>query len=175
MDLGLIQLYTGDGKGKTTAAFGQAIRCAGNNNKVIIFQFLKGKDSGESLFLENNEYIELYHLNIEGSFSWRKSKEAEDLVIAEIHMAMDYVKEIIKYDRCDMLVLDEIVHVFKREYYSLKDFVALLKERPQIMEVILTGRGAMEELYDIADLVTEMKKIKHPFDEGIKARQGIEY
>lgn len=184
----MIQIYTGDGKGKTTAAMGLAIRAAGHGFKVRIIQFLKGSTySGELLSLQKLG-IEIYQFGrtcphaavIKSGFMqcqscgqcWINLQEINDLDILKINMAWQLARDTKEYQ---VLVLDEILNAVKKELIPIIDLVTWLKQLPDDMEVILTGRYAPQELINIADLVTEAKKIKHPFDKGIKSRRGIEY
>lgn len=184
----MIQIYTGDGKGKTTAAMGLAIRAAGHGFKVRIIQFLKGSTySGELLSLQKLG-IEIYQFGrtcphaavIRSGFMqcqscgqcWINLQEINDLDILKIDMAWQLAKDTREYQ---VLVLDEILNAVKKGLIPTSDLLAWLKQLPDGMEVVLTGRYAPQELINIADLVTEVKKIKHPFDKGIKSRRGIEY
>ena len=177
---GLVQIYTGDGKGKTTAAFGLALRAAGQGNEVLVYQFLKPKslDTGERPILESGSAgtIALEALNIE----WDPAKSLGDpqqvkAAQAAISEALCYIADMAEVKRYDVLVLDEIVFCLSKELAELKDVKRIIDKRNPCVEIVLTGRGATEELIGLADLVTEMKKIKHPFGKGITARRGIEF
>jgi cob(I)alamin adenosyltransferase len=179
LEKGLIQIYTGDGKGKTTAAFGLALRAAGQGNKVLIYQFLKppSLDIGERFALELGAVrIRVEALDIEWDMA--KSFEDEKLVAqtkAAIKKALERIAETGEKKFYDVLILDEIVFCLSKGLAELEDIRNLIERRDPAVEIVLTGRGASSELIKLADLVTEMKNIKHPFDNGVKARRGIEF
>ena len=176
---GLIQIYTGDGKGKTTAAFGLALRAAGQGNKVLIYQFLKppSLDIGERFALQLGAVrIRVESLDVE----WDMSKSFEDpQQVAKMQAAIsDVLKRIAETAEkrfYDVLILDEIVFCLSKGLAKLEDIKDIIDRRERLVEIVMTGRGASEELMAMADLVTEMKNIKHPFDKGIKGRCGIEF
>ncbi len=176
---GLVQIYTGDGKGKTTAAFGLALRAAGQGNKVLIYQFLKppSLDIGERFALQLGAVrIRVESLDVE----WDMSKSFEDpQQVAKMQAAIsDVLKRIAETAEkrfYDVLILDEIVFCLSKGLAKLEDIKDIIDRRERLVEIVMTGRGASEELMAMADLVTEMKNIKHPFDKGIKGRCGIEF
>jgi cob(I)alamin adenosyltransferase len=176
---GLVQIYTGDGKGKTTAAFGLALRAAGQGNKVLIYQFLKppSLDIGERFALKLGAVrIRVEALDVEWDMA--KSFEDEKLVAkakAAIKEALERIIETGEKRFYDCIILDEIVFCLSKGLAELEDIKNLIERRDPAVEVVLTGRGASSELIELADLVTEMKNIKHPFDEGVEARRGIEF
>ncbi len=176
---GLVQIYTGDGKGKTTAAFGLALRAAGQGNKVLIYQFLKppSLDIGERFALELGAVrIRVEALDIEWDMA--KSFEDEKLVAqtkVAIKEAIERIAETGEKKFYDVLILDEIVFCLSKGLAELEDIKNLIERRDPTVEIVLTGRGASSELMKLADLVTEMKNVKHPFDKGVKARRGIEF
>ena len=179
LEKGLVQIYTGDGKGKTTAAFGLALRAAGQGNKVLIYQFLKppSLDIGERFALQLGAVrIRVESLDIE----WDMAKSFEDpkqvaLAKAEISEVLERIAQTAEKKFYDCLILDEIVFCLSKGLASLEDIKEVIDRRHRAVEVVLTGRGASKELIELADLVTEMKNIKHPFDKGIAARRGIEF
>lgn len=179
LEKGLVQIYTGDGKGKTTAAFGLALRAAGHGNKVLIFQFLKPSniDSGERIALQSG----IVGITIETiNLPWDMSKDFNDeravqKMRTEISAVLKKLAEISRKGVYDMLVFDEIVFCLSKGLANLSDIRDIIKTKACGVEIILTGRGATEELINLADLVTDMKNIKHPFDKSISARRGIEY
>jgi cob(I)alamin adenosyltransferase len=179
LEKGLIQIYTGDGKGKTTAAFGLALRAAGQGNKVLIYQFLKppSLDIGERFALELGAVrIRVEALDIEWDMA--KSFEDEKLVAqtkAAIKKVLERIAETGEKRFYDCIILDEIVFCLSKGLAELEDIKNLIERRDPAVEIVLTGRGASSELMKLADLVTEMKNIKHPFDRGVKARRGIEF
>ena len=176
---GLVQIYTGDGKGKTTAAFGLALRAAGQGNKVLIYQFLKppSLDIGERFALELGAVrIRVEALGIEWDMA--KSFEDEKLVAqtkVAIKEAIERIAETGEKKFYDVLILDEIVFCLSKGLAELEDIKNLIERRDPTVEIVLTGRGASSELMKLADLVTEMKNVKHPFDKGVEARRGIEF
>jgi cob(I)alamin adenosyltransferase len=179
LEKGLVQIYTGDGKGKTTAAFGLALRAAGQGNKVLIYQFLKplSLDIGERFALQLGAVrIRVEALNV--PWDMAKSFEEEQAVAkakAAISDALKRLTETAEKRFYDVLILDEIVYCISKGLASFKDIKHLIENRDPAVEIVLTGRGASKELVEMADLVTEMKKIRHPFDKGMPARRGIEF
>ncbi len=179
LEKGLVQIYTGDGKGKTTAAFGQALRAAGQGNKVLIYQFLKppSLDIGERFALELGAVrIRVECLDIQwdmsGSF---KNKKLVAEIQKEITKTLERISQTAQKRFYDVLILDEIVYCLANGLAKLEDIKNLIETRDERVEIVMTGRGASRELIELADLVTEMKKIKHPFDKGIPARRGVEF
>lgn len=171
-ELGLVHIYTGNGKGKTTAAFGLAMRAAGRGLNVLILQFLKPSDGyGEQVacgFLKN---ITLLSMGLD-HFVFGKPSETD---IQAAHDALKKSEELIGSGKYDIAVLDESVNAVRLGLITSEDLIGSLKKRPEHVEVVLTGRGITPDLEEYADLVTEMKLVKHPFDAGIDARKGIEY
>jgi len=171
---GLIIVHTGDGKGKTTAALGIAFRAAGNGMKVAIIQFIKGNwKYGE---LESAKQlktpIEIDQMG-EG-FTWDTKNPARDIEMTQKAWAL--CKEKMMSGNYQVVVFDEINYVIDYNYLDIKEVVAALKQKPEMVHVVLTGRNAKPELIAVADLVTEMKEIKHPFKEqGILAQRGVEF
>lgn len=168
---GYIHLYTGNGKGKTTAAIGLAIRAAGAGKKVFIAQFVKGMPYGELITLERIPEIEIRQYGLD-CFIVNKPT-AEDTKAART--GLKEVSEIIKSNLCDVLVLDEVCIALYYKLFDENEVIGLLKDKPGDMEVVLTGRYAPTSLIEMADLVTEMKEIKHYYTRGIQAREGIEF
>jgi len=179
LEKGLVQVYTGDGKGKSTAAFGLALRAAGQNNKVLIYQFLKPSslDIGERFALK----LGAVRIRVETlDLPWDMAKSFDDpRAVAEMKTAisdvLEQLAETAEKRFYDVLILDEIIFCLSKGLAKLKDIEELIKRRDSRVEIILTGRGATDKLIALADLVTEMKNIKHPFDKGVKARRGIEF
>jgi len=187
----MIQIYTGDGKGKTTAAFGLAMRAAGHGFRVRVIQFLKGSTYSGELASALKLGLEVYQFGrtcphaavIKSGFMVCQEcgqcligqDEISELDMQKTQMAWDFARETVKSGQFDLLVLDEIINAVNKNMVSLKELLTWLAELPADMEVILTGRNAALELIEIADLVSEMKKIKHPYSENCKARRGIEY
>lgn len=173
---GCIQVYTGDGKGKTTAAIGQGVRAAGNELKVYMVQFLKGSETGELKSIEKlAPYFKIFRFEKKRGFFWTLSDEEKAELKKEIEEAFEFCKKVLKDKECDVLILDEIMGVLHNKLLSIEEVVKFLKSKPEDMEIILTGRNVPGEILEIADLVTEMKEIKHYFEKGVPARRGIEF
>jgi cob(I)alamin adenosyltransferase len=171
---GLIVVHTGDGKGKTTAALGMVIRSLGHGYKVAIVQFIKGAwQPAEKEVLEKwSDQLEFYAMG-EG-FTWETQDRERDILAAK--KAWEKARDFIFNPEYKLVLLDEINIALKLDYLNLEQVLKTLKEKPVNTHVILTGRGAKPELIEMADLVTEMRLIKHPFKEqGIKAQAGIEF
>ncbi len=178
LEKGLVQIYTGRGKGKTTAAFGLALRAAGQNNKVLIYQFLKppSLDIGERFALK----LGAVRIRVESlDVSWDENSLNDKEKVAEAKSAIaDVLKRIAETAQkrfYDVIILDEIVFCLSKNLARLEDIRDIINSKDPKVEIVMTGRGATDELLEMADLVTEMKNIKHPFDKGIPARQGIEF
>ena len=179
LEKGLVQVYTGDGKGKTTAAFGLALRAAGQGNKVLIYQFLKpaALDIGERFALQ----LGAVRIRVETlDMPWEMSKSFDDAqavtgMQAAISEALERIAQTAEKRFYDVLILDELVFCLSRGLAKLEDVKKIIDRKDAAVEIVLTGRGATAELIELADLVTEMKSIKHPFDKGLAARRGIEY
>ncbi|MBI5886189.1 MAG: cob(I)yrinic acid a,c-diamide adenosyltransferase [Deltaproteobacteria bacterium] len=174
---GLIHIYTGEGKGKTTAAIGLAVRAAGWGATVLFVQFFKEDSaaSGEKEFFRRAG-IELIRSNCRHPI-FTKGRTDEAGVKAAIRGTFDAVKARLALAEGipGLLVLDEVMAAIRGGWLSAEEVVELLAERPAGVEVVLTGRDAPVELMQVADYVTEMLKIKHPFDTGTTARKGVEY
>lgn len=175
MSRGFIQIYTGDGKGKTTAALGLALRAAGRGRKVLFVQFLKGQESGEMYSLVR--FPEIIHLKLGKSRSFFRdlSNTEQQELIEETCREWSLLKERIKQEPYDLVVLDEIMAVMSLGILSESMVLELLLSKSQTTEVVLTGRNVPEGIMAIADLVTEMKKVRHYYDQGVPSREGIEY
>ena len=174
MKQGLLQVYTGDGKGKTTAAFGLAFRAYGRGFKVGVVQFMKTRPTGEVLLAQTLENFQVTRIDTSPKFTW----EMNELELAELRLAIrkgfDFVLNLVKENAFDVLILDEFNHIINHEFVSKEEVLHLIDSKPDSMEIVMTGRNAPDWLMEQADLVTEMKCIKHPFDKGIEARVGIE-
>jgi len=179
LEKGLVQIYTGRGKGKTTAAMGLALRAAGHGNKVLIYQFLKPSslDSGERSALKlAGLSIRLESLDV----PWDMAKSFSDpAAVSQMQNAISQVllqiAETAQKRFYDVIVLDEIVFCLSNGLAALGDVKNIIDKKDSRVEIVMTGRDAPDELIRIADLVTEMKTVKHPFEKGITARKGIEY
>ncbi len=173
LEHGLVQVYTGDGKGKTSAAFGAALRAIGRGLRVYIIQFIKGGfDYGELHVVKKLPNLKLAAFG-RGTFVTEVSPHEEDVKLAE--EALKLAKEVIGSGQYDIVVLDEINVALNLKLVTVDEALQLIKNRPKHVELILTGRYAPMQIVEVADLVTEMKEIKHPFTEGVTPRKGIEY
>ena len=170
---GLIQVYTGNGKGKTSAAFGLALRAVGRGMRVFMIQFIKGGfDYGELYVVDKLPNLTLRAFG-RGKFVTEKPAGKEDVELAGQALAL--AEETIKGGRYDVVILDEVNVALSLKLISLEKVLRLIKEKPKHVELVLTGRDAPEEIIEAADLVTEMREIKHPYKKGLPARKGIEY
>jgi cob(I)alamin adenosyltransferase len=173
VEKGLLIVHTGKGKGKSTAAFGMVFRALGNGMKVGIVQFVKGKwQTGERLALEKFSDQVTMHTMGEG-FTWETQDRARD--IAAARAAWQKAEALVTDGEHQFVLLDELNIVLRYEYLDVSEVLAVLKARPPMKHVVVTGRNARDELIEAADLVTEMEQVKHPFRSGVKAQRGIEF
>ncbi len=168
---GYTQLYTGNGKGKTTAALGLALRASGWNKKIIIIQFMKKWEYGEVKAIEKINNITLYQT---GTRDFVDINNPAKIDISEAQRGISLAYEAIKRN-VDILILDEIVVAAYFKLIEYNDIFNIIDKKPLGMELILTGRGATNELIDKCDLVTEMREVKHYYSKGVDARKGIEF
>jgi len=169
---GYIHVYTGNGKGKTTAAFGLALRAEGAGLKVFIGQFVKGKTYNENIAIARylkNITVKQYGL---GCFIVNTPTEDDIKAAGE---GLDEMRKIIQNGKHDLVIMDEVNIALYYKLFDISKLIEIMKGRPDHVELVLTGRYAPQELIDKADLVTEMKEIKHYYRKGIEARNGIEY
>ncbi len=172
---GLIIVHTGAGKGKSSSGFGMILRCIAHEMPCAVVQFIKGAwDTGERRLIEGHfgELCQFFAMG-EG-FTWETQDKEKD--IAAARRGWEKAKELIRDDRNRMVLLDEINIALRYDYLPVAEVVEFLKtEKPAMTHVVLTGRNAKEELIEIADLVTEMTLVKHPFRSGIKGQKGVEF
>lgn len=171
MENALVHVYTGDGKGKTTAALGLAVRACGHGFNVYMIQFMKGKiNYGE---LETATLIPTFEITQFGrpEFVSKENPDPEDIKLAQ--KGFEHAKEVISSQKYDIVILDEINVAMDFNLISTDEVVSLLEHRPKTVELILTGRKCPRQIVKIADYVTEMLEIKHPYTEGMQARKGI--
>lgn len=174
---GIVLVNTGDGKGKSTAGFGLAIRAAGCGQKVGLIQFIKGTwKTGEAEALKR--FPEIRHVVSGEGFTWNTQDKAKD--IAAVRRGWEVALEMIEASRGEnpeysLLILDELNIALSYGYLPVSEVVDAVRNKPRELSICITGRGAPAELIEAADTVTEMKPIKHAFDAGIMARRGIEY
>jgi len=173
---GLVQIYTGDGKGKTTAALGQGMRAAGRQYTVYMIQFLKGMHSGEIDAVQNlHPYFQIFRFGQTEKFFYALSEKEKSECCQDVRRGYRFALEMMKKGECDILILDEIMGALYNQLITVYEACSLIHHKPEQMELILTGRDAPQELIELADYVSEIKMVKHPFSKGIKAREGIEY
>ena len=170
---GLVIVITGNGKGKTTAAFGQALRAVGQGYKVFIIQFMKGRDYGE--FVAAEKYLPRLTIRRSGldSFVMRDHPAPVDIELAR--QGFDLAKEAVTSGKYDMIILDEINVAVDFKLIPLEDVIDLIKNKPPALDLILTGRYAAKAIIKLADTVSDVKEIKHHYAAGVKERAGIEY
>lgn len=169
---GIIVLLTGNGKGKSSSAFGMLARSLGHGQKCAVIQFIKGQlECGENLFFSQQSNVDF--LLMKTGFTWESQNFTEDKKAAE--KVWLKAQNFLNNAAYDVLIFDEITYMFKYNYLDEKEFITKLLNRPKQQSVIITGRGASKQLITIADTATEMQLINHAFNEGIKARKGIEW
>lgn len=187
LQTGLIQVFYGDGRGKTSASIGTAIRAAGHGFKVAVVQFLKdGSISGEFNYLKKHK-ITIYELGPSAGKDYDKkvregkarlTKEYftyDQKIINNSKKGLKLAEKLISSGRYDLVVLDEVNTAASFGHFQWKELISVLKKKNKKTEVILTGFKPIDEIIEMADLVSEVKKIKHPFDKGILARWGVDY
>ena len=170
---GLLIVYTGAGKGKTTAALGMAIRCLGHGMNVAVVQFIKGViDTAEERILKSFGQ-QVVFLRMGEGYTWETQDRERDMQVAQTAWAE--VEKFLQDPSFGMVILDELNIAIHHEYVSLQQVLVAMAQRSPMLHVVITGRGAKPELIEAADLVSEMKMIKHPFRNGIKAQKGVEF
>ncbi|MDO9528547.1 MAG: cob(I)yrinic acid a,c-diamide adenosyltransferase [Syntrophales bacterium] len=170
---GLVMVFTGDGKGKTTAALGQALRAIGHGNRVYLLQFMKGRKYGELLAAEKYLPDLTFHLAGLDSFVMRDSPAPIDIELAK--QGLDIAREVIESNEYDMVILDEITVAIDFALIPLNEVIQIIKNKPAKLHLILTGRYAPPEIIELADTVSEIKEIRHHYTAGIRERTGIDY
>ncbi len=169
---GVIVVNTGDGKGKSTSAFGVAIRAAGHGQRVALVQFIKGTwKTGEKEALKR--FPEIEHIVSGDGFTWETQDRQQD--IASARAGFEAAKQLVEGGQHDVVILDEINVVLGYGYLPVEEVVSLVANKPEHVSMVLTGRGAPPGLIEVADTVTEMRPIKHAYEAGIRARKGIEF
>lgn len=170
---GVLVNYTGDGKGKTTAAFGLAVRAVGHGMRVKVVQFLKGATNyGETMYFANHPLVEIFQT---GTLDFVNPDSPLPIDLSEAARAMGITAGIIDAASCDLLILDELNVALFFKLVKPEDVLALLAKRPPEMDVVITGRKAPEQLLSICDTVTEMREVKHHYHAGREAREGMEF
>jgi len=173
MNKGLLIIFTGDGKGKTTAALGMALRAAGHGLPVCFIQFIKGSwQYGELKSVKR--FADLIDFHVMGNgFTWKSDDKEKDRAMAR--QAWKFAREVMSSGRYHMVVLDEFTYLLKYKMVDLQPCLRALADKPENLHVVITGRNAHSELIAAADLVTEMRVLKHPFQSGIRAQRGLEF
>ena len=173
LEKGLTQVYTGNGKGKTSAAFGLALRAIGRGLRVYVVQFIKGGfDYGELHIVDDLPNLRLKAFG-RGKFITEVPPKDEDVKLAR--EAFELAQEVVNSDEYDVVVLDEVNVALNLKLIDVDEVVDLIRNKPEHVELVLTGRYAPPEVMEVADLVTEMKAVRHPFEKGIPAKQGIDF
>ncbi len=173
LKVGLVHVYTGDGKGKTTAALGLALRACGHGLKVQMIQFMKGDiDYGELKACASLPNFSIVQFG-RSDFVDKEEPAKEDIEFAQ--QALEYAKDIVQKGELDIVILDELNVAIDFKLVDLEEVINLIDSKPEHMEIIITGRNAHEKIIERADYVTNMENIKHPYDRGQRARNGIEH
>ena len=169
---GVVILLTGNGKGKSSSAFGMVARALGHGQKVGVIQFIKGRMStGEQQFFDGLDNVD-YHVMGDG-FTWETQNRDQDVASAE--KAWSVAKKMLQDDSYDLLIFDEMTYLFKYDYLAIDNVVTTIQNRPKEQSVVITGRAAKPELKELADTVSVIADEKHAFRQGVKARKGVEY
>jgi len=171
---GLIHIYCGDGKGKSTAATGLAIRCLGGGGRVYYYQFLKDGTSGELNVLKRLDGIKVADGYKQTKFTFQMNDVEKKNTRIHYHKEFEKIVAEVSSGKYQLCILDEVLHAINSDFIDLESMIHFLKNKPDNLEVVLTGRNPKSELCEIADYITEMAKLKHPFDKGIPARKLIE-
>jgi cob(I)alamin adenosyltransferase len=173
---GLIHIYTGDGKGKTTAAVGLGVRACGQGMKVLMVQFLKGMPTGEMYSLKKLEPgFELHRGTGTSKFTWQMTDEEKAQAAAEQRAIFEHAVRSAENGECDMLIMDEVMGALSSGMIDMQSLLRFISAKPERLELIMTGRDAPPELVGAADYVSEIRAVKHPAQKGISARKGIEF
>ncbi len=174
MAAGLIHIYTGDGKGKTTAAVGMAVRAKSRGMRVLFAQFFKESDSGSEINALNNIDIETINYGDVKSPLFNPGID-KTVLRKKAAKALSQLKDIFDKHSFDLIVLDEFICLISEDILTDAEAIAFLRSKPPDLEVVLTGKGATQGIMEIADYVTYMKKVKHPYEKKMSARKGIEF
>ena len=176
MEKGLVKIYFGEGKGKSTSSMGRALVCAGEEKEVFVIQFLKGKMTGSLDYLKRLEpEIKVFRFEREEAFYEDLSDEEKQEEKVNILNGYNFAKKVLSIGECDVLILDEILASCNYGMVRETSVVEFLKNRPEKLEVVLTGRNPSETFLELADYVSEICMRRHPYEKGIPARRGIEF
>ena len=171
---GLIHIYTGEGKGKTTCSVGLAVRAAANDMNVLYTQFMKLKKSGEVSLIETIPNVTVLKIEQGGGFSFLMSEEEKEITRNEHNKLIDKITKLVGEGKVDLLIMDEIISAYNNDLLDCKKVDNFVLNKPEELELVMTGRNAPQHLVDVADYVSDIQKVKHPFDRGISGREGIE-
>lgn len=171
----MIHIYCGDGKGKTTAAIGLAVRCAGAGGKVLFYQFMKPETSSERIALQQIDGITVLSGYAIHKFSFRMTPEEKAAAATGYQKQWELLLEQVKQQPYQMLILDELLSCISSGFLPLETVLTGINQLPEALELIITGRNPDEKLLSLADYITEMKNIRHPYEKHIPARKGIEF
>ena len=171
---GLVHIYTGDGKGKTTAAVGLLVRAVGASRKTLFCQFLKGRDTAELSPLAQLG-VTIFRTDAVKKFIWNMDEDEKKICVKSHQMCYNKMKAAVMSGQYDMAVLDEVIVAAAYGLVDQADLCRLIKAKPVHTELILTGRNAVEPLLSYADYISDIRMVKHPYEKGIAARRGIEY
>lgn len=172
MDKGFIHVYTGNGKGKTTAAIGLGIRASGAGKKVHMVQFMKGRRYSE---IDGLEPLSTFTVSQHGRDEFVNKEHPESIDVDMAQEGFRYAKKLINNNKYDMIILDEINVAIDYKLIALSDVISLIEQKPKSLELVLTGRYAPPEIIQHADYVSEVLEIKHPYQQGVIGRKGVDY
>ena len=176
MENGLVQVYCGNGKGKTTAAIGLGIRAIGNDYNVIMIQFLKHDMTGECRMLKELEpEFKIFHFEKKRGFTWELSEEEKNELRSETSNALKFASKVMDTGQCDVLILDELLNSLELGFTTEEEVCALIDNKSEDVELVLTGRSLPESIAERADYISRIDEVKHPMHKGIEARRGIEF
>ena len=172
---GLIHLYCGDGKGKTTAAVGLTVRAVGRGQKVVFAQFMKGSETGETNVLCKLQNVIMIRNQKDFGF-YQQMADAEKQEITQMHNdTLSQIEEFIKSGQCNVLILDEITYPYAWDLIDKQKVEKLFANKPETLEIVLTGRNPAPYFMEYADYISEIHAVRHPYENGVFAREGIEY
>jgi cob(I)alamin adenosyltransferase len=173
IERGVVILLTGDGKGKSSSAFGMALRSLGYGYKVGIIQFIKGVQlSGEEIFIRD-KHPEVYFYQMATGFTWNTQDRSSDIVAAEA--TWEHVEKLLSDDSYHLVILDELTYMLAYKYLDEEKVLSAIRNRPPEQSVVITGRGGGSAIRELADTVAEINDIKHAFRAGVKARKGVDF
>lgn len=176
MDNGMVQIYYGTGKGKTTAAIGLGIRAIGNDYKVIMIQFLKNDTTSECHQIKELEpAFKIFHFEKKRGFTWELTDEEKVELRSETSNALKFASKVMDTGQCDVLILDEVLNSLELGFLTEEELCQIIDNKSEDVELVLTGRTLPDAIAERADYISCIKAIKHPMEKGVPARAGIEY